>query len=121
MKNLSAINENKDLVNKEYVDNGLALKQPTLISGTNIKTINNESILGSGNINIGGGGGGNSIDVQINGNSIVDNDVANIVTKTPYDSSTNPLVTENDFNEKQNKLYKLSWEHLISSRVYLCS
>ena len=32
-------------------------KQDTLISGTNIKTINNESILGSGNINIQGGGG----------------------------------------------------------------
>lgn len=33
-------------------------KQDVLISGENIKTINNESILGSGNINIEGGGGG---------------------------------------------------------------
>ena len=32
-------------------------KQDTLVSGTNIKTINNESILGSGNIDIQGGGG----------------------------------------------------------------
>lgn len=32
-------------------------KQDALVSGTNIKTINNESILGSGNITIGGGGG----------------------------------------------------------------
>ena len=32
-------------------------KQDTLVSGTNIKTINNESILGSGNITIEGGGG----------------------------------------------------------------
>ena len=31
-------------------------KQNTLVSGDNIKTINNESILGPGNINIGGGG-----------------------------------------------------------------
>ena len=31
-------------------------KQDTLVSGTNIKTINNESILGSGNIEIQGGG-----------------------------------------------------------------
>ena len=31
-------------------------KQETLVSGTNIKTINNESILGSGNITIQGGG-----------------------------------------------------------------
>lgn len=32
-------------------------KQDALVSGTNIKTINNESILGSGNIDISGGGG----------------------------------------------------------------
>lgn len=36
----------------------LAGKQETLVSGTNIKTINNESILGEGNITIQGGGGG---------------------------------------------------------------
>lgn len=33
-------------------------KQDELVSGTNIKTINNISLLGSGNINIEGGGGG---------------------------------------------------------------
>lgn len=35
---------------------GLANKQDTLVSGTNIKTINNESLLGSGNITIQGSG-----------------------------------------------------------------
>jgi hypothetical protein len=35
----------------------LNAKQDTLVSGTNIKTINDESILGSGNITISGGGG----------------------------------------------------------------
>jgi hypothetical protein len=39
-------------------DTALGGKQATLVSGTNIKTINNESILGSGNIDIQGGGGG---------------------------------------------------------------
>ena len=34
--------------------------QPKLVSGTNIKTINGESILGSGNITISGGSGGSS-------------------------------------------------------------
>ena len=34
----------------------VAGKQDTLVSGTNIKTINNESLLGSGNITIEGGG-----------------------------------------------------------------
>ena len=36
-------------------------KQDILVSGTNIKTINNESILGSGNIEIQGGSGGSNI------------------------------------------------------------
>ena len=35
-----------------YVDTGLATKQNTLVSGTNIKTINNVTVLGSGNIDI---------------------------------------------------------------------
>lgn len=45
---------------KTEVDNAItaatSTKQDTLVSGTNIKTINNESILGSGNIEIQGGG-----------------------------------------------------------------
>lgn len=44
-------------------------KQDTLISGTNIKTINNESILGSGNINISGGGQSVDIVTEINSSS----------------------------------------------------
>jgi hypothetical protein len=36
----------------------LDAKQATLVSGTNIKTVNNTSLLGSGNITISGGGGG---------------------------------------------------------------
>lgn len=36
-------------------------KQDALVSGTNIKTINNESILGEGNITIEGGGGGKAV------------------------------------------------------------
>ena len=38
-----------------YVDSGLSGKQATLVSGTNIKTVNNQSLLGSGNIEIQGG------------------------------------------------------------------
>lgn len=39
------------------IDNVIGDKQDLLISGENIKTINNNSILGSGNISIQGGGG----------------------------------------------------------------
>ena len=37
--------------------NDVSNKQDVLVSGTNIKTINNQSLLGSGNIDIQGGGG----------------------------------------------------------------
>lgn len=47
---------NKDAVNKQYVDTGMAKKQDTLTSGTTIKTINGETLLGSGNISISTGG-----------------------------------------------------------------
>lgn len=45
----AAIRLNNDTLNKLE---SIATKQDTLVSGTNIKTINNESILGSGNIDI---------------------------------------------------------------------
>ena len=40
------------------IDTALNTKQATLVSGTNIKTVNNQSLLGSGNIVIQGGGTG---------------------------------------------------------------
>ena len=42
------------------IDTALGNKQATLVSGTNIKTVNNETLLGSGNITI---QGGSSVDV----------------------------------------------------------
>jgi hypothetical protein len=57
---------NTGYATENYVDTGLATKQATLVSGTNIKTINNTSILGSGNIDIQTGGNytaGTGIDI----------------------------------------------------------
>lgn len=82
-----------DIVNK--IDEIVDYKQDTLVSGTNIKTINNESLLGSGNINI-SGGGGTATDVQINGTSITSNNVANIVTNTAYNATSNKIATMSD-------------------------
>lgn len=51
----------------------LSNKQDTLVSGTNIKTINNVSILGNGNITVGGSGNGqeNVIEsIKLNGTEI---------------------------------------------------
>lgn len=43
------------------LENKVDNKQDLLISGVNIKTINNQSLLGSGNIDIGGGGGSGNV------------------------------------------------------------
>ena len=56
-------------------------KQPTLVSGTNIKTINNQSILGEGNLEITGG----------------DVDLTNYYTKTEADGK---FATITGFNEQ---------------------
>lgn len=72
----------------ELVDN----KQDTLVSGTNIKTINNTSILGSGNISISTGGTyteGDGIDIT-NGVISVDNTVA---LKTDLPTVNNATLT----------------------------
>ena len=68
-------------------------KQDLLVSGTTIKTINSESLLGSGNITI---SGGSTTDVEINGISIIEDNTANIITNSPYDNTTNPIATMND-------------------------
>ena len=62
-------------------------KQETLVSGTNIKTINNTSILGSGNIDIQGGG---TVDTQMS--DVSENAVQNKVIKA-YADTKNQLIT----------------------------
>ena len=50
MKLLVTIISGDDIVNKGYVDTALAAKQDILVSGTNIRTVNNISLLGNGDI-----------------------------------------------------------------------
>jgi hypothetical protein len=49
------------LSNQTDLQNALDAKQETLVSATNIKTINGTSVLGSGDLPISGGGGGGGI------------------------------------------------------------
>lgn len=63
--------------------------QTSLVSGTTIKTINNESILGSGNITIQGGGGGGDVNVievvKVNGTALTpDSDKAVDINDIPW-------------------------------------
>ena len=53
-------------------------KQDKLVSGTNIKTINGQSVLGNGDIVISGGGSGTITEVKANGTSIATSGTANI-------------------------------------------
>lgn len=89
--------------NKIATMSDLSSKQDTLVSGTNIKTINNESILGSGNISV---SGGSATDVQVNGTSITSSGIANLLTNSAYDSSSNKIATMSDIPEKQT--FKIS-------------
>lgn len=76
-----------NLVKSGGVKSALDAKQNTLVSGTSIKTINNESLLGSGNISISGGSGGeaNVIEaITFNGNSVpVSSKNASIMVSIP--------------------------------------
>ncbi len=93
---------------KTEIDTLVGNKQDTLVSGTNIKTINNTSLLGSGNINIQGGGGGSSTDVKINGTSITSNDEADIQTEGTYNATTNKIATMSDLPTVPTKLSDLT-------------
>ena len=67
-------------------------KQDLLISGTNIKTINHTSLLGSGNIDIQGGGGGGSI-VMVGSFEI--NNEGHLIATIP-DGASNPYSIDNN-------------------------
>lgn len=60
--------------------------QERLVSGTNIKTINNESILGSGNITIQGGSGG--------GETVIELTQAQYDALTAYSPDTTYIITD---------------------------
>lgn len=69
-------------------------KQETLVSGTNIKTINNESLLGSGNITISGGGGDTVTytQTQTSGNELGTITINGTGTKIYAPTETDPTV-----------------------------
>ena len=56
IKNVESPVQGTDAANKSYVDTQISKKQDKLTSGTNIKTVNGQSLLGSGDIAISGGG-----------------------------------------------------------------
>lgn len=93
----SATPSDSNVASEKLIKDSLDAKQATLISGTNLKTINNNSLLGSGNINIEGGSGG--------GGSYI-NDFYG-------DSSTNELIIDYDTGVSQADIVT-SWSSTVS-------
>lgn len=70
-----------------------ASKQDKLVSGTNIKTINNQSILGSGNISISGGGGSGTVNgARVGSGSTLSPDSNGIITLPNYTLNATPHI-----------------------------
>jgi hypothetical protein len=67
---------------------GLATKQPTLVSGTNIKTINGTSVLGSGDIVVTGSGGTTNLSQTLTSTSVaINSDTGTDVTIAAADTT----------------------------------
>jgi hypothetical protein len=70
------------LSNQTDLQNALNAKQDTLVSGTNIKTINSTSILGSGNLSITASAAGTNTQVQFNDSGSIGGDAGLTYNKT---------------------------------------
>ena len=94
----------------------LNTKQDTLVSGINIKTINNQSILGSGNITLtGGSGGGGDINViesvKVNGSALTP-DANKAVNITAVPAS---IVTQDTIHRFVSDSEKTTWDNKVSN------
>lgn len=101
------------------VDTALNNKQDTLVSGTSIKTINNTSLLGSGNISI--GGGGSSVDIATTwGNPTSDSKVpSEKLAKDSLDTkaNSNHTHTSNQVTDLINTIYPIGSIYMSVSDV----
>lgn len=97
----SQLVNDSNFIDSTQLATDLATKQDTLVSGTNIKTINGVSVLGAGDIIV---TGGSATDVQINGTSITSGGIANIVTESAYNASTNKIATKSDIPTNTSQL-----------------
>lgn len=89
-------------------------KQDTLVSGTNIKTINGETLLGEGNIEIQGGGGSITIDQSLDSGST--NPVANsAITNALHETYFYNLSKQSD-NKPETK-FSLLWKYIDTKQT----
>lgn len=96
IRRLNAGTEDNDAVNLSQLN----AKQDTLVSGNNIKTINGQSILGSGNITIEGGSGGSTITVDDTLSDTSTNPVQNKAVTTAINSKQDTITDTTDLTLK---------------------
>lgn len=86
LEEYAQVDDLNDFIMVDELPDYLADYQEKLVSGTNIKTVNGQSLLGEGNIVIEGGGGGSSITIDSALSSISENAVQNKVVKGALDA-----------------------------------
>lgn len=95
-----------DAVNGVAVSNAIATKQDNLVSGTNIKTINGTSLLGSGNIDIQGGGSsytaGDGIIIENNEISVDGQSTNEVDTETVSEATLATVATSGSYADLSN-------------------
>ena len=100
----SDLTNDSNYVTTSDMSTALSSKQDTLVSGTNIKTINNTSLLGSGNISVGGGASGiqgvtllagvYGVDARISSNYKAGISLYPATFTARYDPTSNRVLTE---------------------------
>lgn len=95
--------DNVTITNNE-INVDLSGKQDTLVSGTNIKTVNGSSLLGSGNITIEGGSGGLSSVAHDNSLTGAGTNVSPLGVDTTVIASVQSLSTKQDTIDGSHKL-----------------
>ena len=104
---------------KSIIANAQAIqgKQDKLVSGTNIKTINNQSILGSGNISIEGGGSAVVVDNALSDTS--ENPVQNKVITTRITSIETSLASKANASDIPTKVSQLENDSTYQTKANL--
>ena len=104
---------------KSIIANAQAIqgKQDKLVSGTNIKTINNQSILGSGNISIEGGGSTVVVDDALSDTS--ENPVQNKVITTRITSIESSLGSKANVSDIPTKVSQLENDSTYQTKANL--
>jgi len=102
------IEANKEIA-KAFIE--LAKKQERLLSGENIRTINGESILGSGDLQVGGSGGGGIPEAPIDGNLYGRKD-------KHWEQVPDPTLPDAPKDYKQYGRFNGAWTEIVNTHAF---